>query len=167
MSPAEYIEPLHVNGMCGRMLYLSPTKNNKREILVIYGHHSSLERWWGLVQNFNVKLGRVNQLVALIRALASPSARIDVFMIFWHWLYSYNVFTWTTSDCCCYWIKGFDKFVVSFEIFSFDNKIFLIMLNRHTIYWSCCTTIFIQRKDCCRNSERSSYICWWITTCIF
>ena len=53
MSPAEYIEPLHVNGMCGRMLYLPPTKNNKREILVIYGHHSSLERWWGLVQNFN------------------------------------------------------------------------------------------------------------------
>jgi pimeloyl-ACP methyl ester carboxylesterase len=54
-TAADYIEPLHVNGMRGRMLYLPPRrgKKNTREILVIYGHHSSLERWWGLVQNFN------------------------------------------------------------------------------------------------------------------
>ena len=49
---ASYIEPLHMNNMDGRMLYLPP-KRQKREILVIYGHHSSLERWWGLVQSFN------------------------------------------------------------------------------------------------------------------
>lgn len=52
-NPAEYIEPLHINGMRGRMLHLPAKNKNKREILVIYGHHSSLERWWGLVQNFN------------------------------------------------------------------------------------------------------------------
>ncbi len=52
-DPAQYIEPLHVNGMSGRMLFLPALKNKNREILVIYGHHSNLERWWGLVQNFN------------------------------------------------------------------------------------------------------------------
>jgi pimeloyl-ACP methyl ester carboxylesterase len=50
---ADYIEPLHINGMAGRMLYLPAKKKQNRDILVIYGHHSSLERWWGLVQNFN------------------------------------------------------------------------------------------------------------------
>lgn len=29
-------------------------KSGGRELLVVYGHHSSLERWWGLVQNFNI-----------------------------------------------------------------------------------------------------------------
>jgi pimeloyl-ACP methyl ester carboxylesterase len=52
-NPAECIEPLHINGMRGRMLHLPAKNKNKREILVIYGHHSLLERWWGLVQNFN------------------------------------------------------------------------------------------------------------------
>jgi len=50
---ADYIEPLHINKMKGRMLYLPAKKKQRREILVIYGHHSSLERWWGLAQNFN------------------------------------------------------------------------------------------------------------------
>lgn len=27
--------------------------NKKREILFVYGHHSSLERWWGLAQDLN------------------------------------------------------------------------------------------------------------------
>jgi hypothetical protein len=35
-----------------------------------------------LVQTFNAKLGGVNQLVSLMRALTSPSARSDVFMFF-------------------------------------------------------------------------------------
>jgi eukaryotic translation initiation factor 2C len=35
-----------------------------------------------LVQKFNAKLGGVNQLVSLMRALTSPSARNDVFMFF-------------------------------------------------------------------------------------
>lgn len=52
-AAARHIEPLHINGMAGRMLYLPPKSKNAREILVIYGHHSSLERWWGLAENFN------------------------------------------------------------------------------------------------------------------
>ena len=31
---------------------IPPPPGRKRELLVIYGHHSLLERWWGLVQNF-------------------------------------------------------------------------------------------------------------------
>jgi pimeloyl-ACP methyl ester carboxylesterase len=54
----DYIQPLNMNGLMGRMLHLPATasKNGKkpnREILVLYGHHALLERWWGLIQNFN------------------------------------------------------------------------------------------------------------------
>jgi eukaryotic translation initiation factor 2C len=35
-----------------------------------------------LVQKFNAKLGGINQLVSLMRALTSPSIRSDVFMFF-------------------------------------------------------------------------------------
>lgn len=49
--PADFIEPLYINGMNGRMLHVPSKKKNKREILLIYGHHALLERWWGLVQN--------------------------------------------------------------------------------------------------------------------
>ncbi len=52
-NPAEYIVPLNMNGLQGRMLRMPPPKNHKREILVVYGHHALLERWWGLIQNFN------------------------------------------------------------------------------------------------------------------
>lgn len=34
------------------MLRVPPPPGKKREMLVIYGHHALLERWWGLVQNF-------------------------------------------------------------------------------------------------------------------
>jgi pimeloyl-ACP methyl ester carboxylesterase len=52
--PADYIVPLNMNGMQGRMLYLpAPKKYKDREILLVYGHHSSLERWWGLAQVLN------------------------------------------------------------------------------------------------------------------
>lgn len=52
-SPAaEYIEPLNINGLKGRMLKApAARKNAKREMLLLYGHHALLERWWGLVQN--------------------------------------------------------------------------------------------------------------------
>lgn len=42
-----------MNGLQGRMLRL-PTANPKhnKEVLVVYGHHALLERWWGLAQNF-------------------------------------------------------------------------------------------------------------------
>ena len=41
-----------MNGLQGRMLVLPATSKSNREILVLYGHHALLERWWGLVQNF-------------------------------------------------------------------------------------------------------------------
>jgi pimeloyl-ACP methyl ester carboxylesterase len=52
-QPADYIEPLYINGMQGRMLRMPAPKNRSREILLIYGHHSSLERWFGLAEVLN------------------------------------------------------------------------------------------------------------------
>lgn len=52
-DPTEYIVPLNMNGLHGRMLQLPPPQGRKREILFVYGHHSSLERWWGLAQVLN------------------------------------------------------------------------------------------------------------------
>lgn len=49
----DYIEPLYMNGLEGRMLHMPAPKGKKREILFVYGHHSSLERWWGVVQDLN------------------------------------------------------------------------------------------------------------------
>src|SRR5437899_499489 len=50
----DYIVPLNINGMEGRMLHLpAPKSRQDCHILYIYGHHSSLERWWGLAQAFN------------------------------------------------------------------------------------------------------------------
>lgn len=52
-NAADYIVPLNMNGLSGRMLRLEPPKGKSREILFVYGHHSSLERWWGAVQDLN------------------------------------------------------------------------------------------------------------------
>lgn len=41
-----------MNDLQGRMLHLPGTGRSNREILVLYGHHALLERWWGLIQNF-------------------------------------------------------------------------------------------------------------------
>lgn len=48
-----YIEPINVNGLRGRMLCMPAPKHEEREIMFVYGHHSSLERWWGVIQNLN------------------------------------------------------------------------------------------------------------------
>lgn len=56
-NPADYIVPLNINGMDGRMLKMPPPKGQTKEILFIYGHHSSLERWWGLTQVLNKYAG--------------------------------------------------------------------------------------------------------------
>ncbi len=53
LDPARFITPLNMNGLQGRMLRLPASKPTNREILIIYGHHAQLERWWGLIQNFN------------------------------------------------------------------------------------------------------------------
>lgn len=48
--PAEYVSSLHINGMRGRVLRV-PAKNKPKlstDILLVYGHHSSLERMYSL-----------------------------------------------------------------------------------------------------------------------
>lgn len=52
-KPSDYIEPLNMNGLEGRMLHMPHPKGGKREILFVYGHHSSLERWWGIALFLN------------------------------------------------------------------------------------------------------------------
>ncbi len=53
-SPSEYIAPLRMNRLRGRMLRV-PASNVKkrREILMVYGHHSSLERMFGFVEDLS------------------------------------------------------------------------------------------------------------------
>ncbi|HSX16044.1 MAG TPA: alpha/beta hydrolase [Candidatus Saccharimonadales bacterium] len=51
-TAADFIQPLNMNGLSGRMLHApAHSKKHTREILLVYGHHAMLERWWGLVQN--------------------------------------------------------------------------------------------------------------------
>lgn len=52
-APADYIQPLNMNGLHGRMLQMPAIKRGAPEILFIYGHHSSLERWWGVAKFLN------------------------------------------------------------------------------------------------------------------
>ncbi len=52
-DPDDYIFPLNINGLEGRMLRLPAPKEKNHEILFIYGQHSSLERWWGMAQELN------------------------------------------------------------------------------------------------------------------
>jgi pimeloyl-ACP methyl ester carboxylesterase len=53
-AAAKFIVPLNINGLEGRMLHLPAKKRGpQREALMIYGHHSTLERWWGFAQAFN------------------------------------------------------------------------------------------------------------------
>jgi len=50
-NPADYIVPLNINKLEGRMLYAPSTNDRSRNILLVYGHHAMLERWWSLVEN--------------------------------------------------------------------------------------------------------------------
>lgn len=52
-KPADFIVPLNMNGMQGRMLRMPAPKGKSREILFVYGHHSTIERWWGVTQLLN------------------------------------------------------------------------------------------------------------------
>ncbi len=49
----KHIKPLNMNGLSGRMLRMPAPANTKREILMVYGHHSSLERMYGICEAFN------------------------------------------------------------------------------------------------------------------
>jgi pimeloyl-ACP methyl ester carboxylesterase len=44
------IKPLNMNDLNGRMLRFSATKGNQRDILLVYGHHASLERAYGIAE---------------------------------------------------------------------------------------------------------------------
>ncbi len=55
--PAQYIVPLNMNGLKGRMLRMPPPAGTKREALAIYGHHSSLERLYSFAQVLNEDIG--------------------------------------------------------------------------------------------------------------
>jgi pimeloyl-ACP methyl ester carboxylesterase len=52
-DPATFITSLNMNGLRGRMLSVPMPKRRGREILFIYGHHSSIERWAGVIQELN------------------------------------------------------------------------------------------------------------------
>ncbi|MDB5164152.1 MAG: hypothetical protein JWS12_770 [Candidatus Saccharibacteria bacterium] len=54
----DHIVPLNMNGLRGRMLHLAAPKSKKRELLFIYGHHASLERYVGFAEALN-KYGSV------------------------------------------------------------------------------------------------------------
>ncbi len=52
--PDEYVVPLNMNGLRGRMLRMPPKKKTKRrEILLVYGHHASLERMYSVAEVMN------------------------------------------------------------------------------------------------------------------
>jgi pimeloyl-ACP methyl ester carboxylesterase len=53
VEAADFIVPLNINGLEGRMLRMPATNDRKREILLLYGHHALIERWWGLVENLH------------------------------------------------------------------------------------------------------------------
>ena len=48
------ITTININGMDGNMLFLPAPKNKKRNILFVYGHHSTIERMSGLIENLNL-----------------------------------------------------------------------------------------------------------------
>jgi pimeloyl-ACP methyl ester carboxylesterase len=57
LAMQKYIKPLNMNGLNGRMLRLPAPKDNdlsyKREILLVYGHHASIERMYGIAEALN------------------------------------------------------------------------------------------------------------------
>lgn len=49
----KYIKPFLINGLRGRMLRMPAPKNKTKEILIVYGHHASLERMEGFARALN------------------------------------------------------------------------------------------------------------------
>lgn len=52
-KPADFITDLDINGLQGRVMRLPAPKGKTRKILFVYGHHASLERFWGLAEALN------------------------------------------------------------------------------------------------------------------
>lgn len=53
LRTADYVEPLNMNNLHGRVLHLPAPKRKKRQILLVYGHHASLERMFGFAEELN------------------------------------------------------------------------------------------------------------------
>lgn len=49
----KYIGPLYMNRLRGRILRMPAPSGKKREILLLYGHHASLERMYGFAEVLN------------------------------------------------------------------------------------------------------------------
>lgn len=49
----DYISELNISKLRGRMLHLPAPAKKNREILLLYGHHASLERMFGIATNLN------------------------------------------------------------------------------------------------------------------
>lgn len=47
---SEHISHIRLQGLNGRVLRIPGPKGNKSEVLFIYGHHSSIERWRGVAE---------------------------------------------------------------------------------------------------------------------
>jgi pimeloyl-ACP methyl ester carboxylesterase len=52
-DPSDYIIPMNLNGLNGRMLKMPAPKGKEREILIVYGMHASIERMFGLAEDLN------------------------------------------------------------------------------------------------------------------
>lgn len=50
---SSYVSNIEINGLRGRMLNLPAPENTNKNILLIYGHHASLERMFGIAENLN------------------------------------------------------------------------------------------------------------------
>ncbi|MDB5184461.1 MAG: hypothetical protein JWN38_269 [Candidatus Saccharibacteria bacterium] len=57
-NPVDHVVPLNINHLEGRMLKLPAPKRRNREILLLYGSHSNLERMFSLAEELN-KYGAV------------------------------------------------------------------------------------------------------------
>lgn len=51
-NPLDYIVPLNINKLEGRMMYIPGPKGFHRDFLIVTGSHSLLERWWSLAENY-------------------------------------------------------------------------------------------------------------------
>lgn len=49
----KYISSITINGLRGRVMHFNAPSKKKREILLVYGHHASLERMYGLAKALN------------------------------------------------------------------------------------------------------------------
>jgi pimeloyl-ACP methyl ester carboxylesterase len=49
----QYIAPLHINGLTGRVAHIPGPTPDAPEVLFVYGHHSSIERWFGIMELFS------------------------------------------------------------------------------------------------------------------